>query len=410
MVKEIQYVLFFVGALKTNVKLERNATNEGGISKKSSRVKKNVKHSPKSNLKDKDEKPKSLAEIYMHRNNIRVILECTNATPIRGHSDIGYQCSFCVSEYANPADLKDHTIQNHVHDLKTKRDFTWDKIMDTFRVKLDITTLRCDLCGIEIDSLEPLMEHLIDSHDKKLYTDIKSHVLPFKFTDEALRCVFCSNVSSTFKALQEHMMIHFRNYICEQCDSGFINRKMLRNHSKTHDIGTFKCNSCPKVFDTLPKQKAHERRVHSGTKLNRCGYCNEKFRDFVQKVKHQKEMHGVQTETQKCQACDKVFKTQAALKTHVKRDHLIERPYQCTECDMAFFLKAGLKHHLVKHTGTKEFTCKVCCKSYGLKKILHEHMKIHSDNRCFKCEHCDMAFVQKSGLRGHMRSKHSDLI
>lgn len=357
--------------------------------------------------KDKDEKAKGPTDVEMHRNNIRVILECTNATPIRCHGGIGYQCCFCPEQHPNPADLKTHTIEKH--DSKTKQAFMKGKTMSEFFVKLDITALCCRLCGAQIDALEPLMDHLSDIHGKKLYTDIRSHILPFKFNDETLRCIYCPNDFNTFKVLQGHMNVHFRNFICETCDSGFVTRNMRRNHMKTHDTGSFICSFCPKVYDTLLKQRAHEKQVHRHPKMNLCPYCNERFRDFTQKVRHLKEAHGVQKESPKCKACDRSFETMAALSVHIKRDHLIQRPHKCSECDMSFYVKAQLRNHFVIHSGTREFACSVCLKTFGRKKTLSDHMRIHTDDRRHKCKHCGMAFVQKSSLRSHVRTNHSEM-
>ncbi|XP_063544132.1 zinc finger protein 723-like isoform X13 [Cydia strobilella] len=368
---------------------------------------KNKRSTTAQNEEDKAKKTKGPTELEMHRNNIRIILDSSNATPIRAHGGIGYQCCFCPEQYPNPADLKTHTMQGH--DSKTKRTFMRGKTMAEYFVKLDITALRCELCNSNVDSLELLTSHLIDKHGKKMYTDIDSHILPFKFGDETLRCVFCPNDFNTFKVLQEHMNVHFRNYICETCDSGFVTRNMRRNHKKTHETGSFICSFCPKVYDTALKQRAHEKQVHRLPKLNLCAYCNERFRDFRQKVKHLKDVHGIQRESPKCKACERTFETMAALRLHIKRDHLIQRPHKCSQCDMSFYAKAQLKNHFVIHSGTREFSCAVCFKSFGRKKTLSDHMRIHTDDRRYKCKHCEMAFVQKSSLRGHMRSNHSEL-
>ncbi|XP_048003781.1 zinc finger protein 93-like isoform X7 [Leguminivora glycinivorella] len=385
------------------LKLKRSSKKEDSENKRS----RTNQESTTAQNEDNKVKTKGPTELEMHRNNIRIILESSNATPIRAHGGIGYQCSFCPEQYPNPADLKTHTIQGH--DSKTKRAFMRGKAMAEYFVKLDITALRCELCNSNVDSLDLFTSHLIDKHGKKMYTDIDSHILPFKFDEETLRCVFCPNDFNTFKVLQEHMNVHFRNYICEICDSGFVARNMRRNHQKTHETGSFICSFCPKVYDTALKQRGHEKQVHRLPKLNLCAYCNERFRDFRQKVKHLKEVHGIQRESPKCKACERTFETMAALRLHIKRDHLIQRPHKCSECDMSFYAKAQLKNHFVIHSGTREFSCAVCFKSFGRKKTLADHMRIHTDDRRYKCKHCEMAFVQKSSLRGHMRSNHSEL-
>ncbi|XP_059056418.1 zinc finger protein 62 homolog isoform X9 [Achroia grisella] len=350
-----------------------------------------------------------MSELEKQRANIRMILQYSNATPIRCRGGIGYACSFCANEYPNAADLKMHTLESH--DDKTKLKFMKEKMMSSFLVKLDITQLKCTICEANIDSLEQITDHLISVHDKRMFTDIKNHIMSFKFDDEYLRCIICRTTFNKFKALQEHMNVHYRNYICDVCDAGFLNRSILLHHKETHKIGTFKCDYCSKIFDTRRKQKSHEKSVHiTSNLLNKCGYCNEKFKDYRKKDDHIAKVHGVRLLARKCQACDKTFVNQTAFTIHTKRDHLMERRHNCPQCDMKFFSSSELRDHLVKHTGERQFECNVCHKSYGRKKTLREHMRIHVNDRRFKCEYCGLTFVQKCSWKGHVRSKHGDLV
>ncbi|XP_013163746.1 PREDICTED: zinc finger protein 62-like isoform X7 [Papilio xuthus] len=349
-------------------------------------------------------------ELMKHRNNIREILKCSNATPIRCHVGIGYACAFCDKQYPDPKDLKKHTLEEH--DSKTKRKFMEGKQMFSYIVKLDITSLICNLCGTNIPTLEQLIDHLINVHNRKFYIDINNHILPFKFdNDLLLKCVYCVSFFNKFKALLEHMNIHYRNYVCDVCDSGFVNKNILLNHSEAHKKGVFKCDYCDKVYDTYRKKKSHEKAVHIHLNmLNRCGYCNERFNTYSRKLEHLVKVHGVQSPALKCQACDKQFETQKSLTVHVKRDHLLERRHECKICDMKFFVTHQLQQHMIKHTGLPSFVCEVCHKAYKRRKTLKEHLRIHADDRRFKCEHCGQAFVQKCSWRGHMRAKHGEAV
>ncbi|XP_075989289.1 uncharacterized protein LOC142985169 isoform X7 [Anticarsia gemmatalis] len=349
-------------------------------------------------------------ELEKHRSNIRIILQSSNATPIRCRGGIGYACSFCAEEFPDPADLKRHTI--HDHDDKIKCKFMAGKMMFSYLVKLDITNLICKICSTEFATLDSFVEHLIESHNKPIHTDIKSHIMPFKFeNDDALICMFCQNVFNKFKNLQQHMNMHCRNFICDVCDAGFINRHILSSHTEGHKKGIFKCDICSKVFDTLRKKKSHEKSVHvHANLLSKCGYCHIKFTNYKKKDEHLAKMHGVVRKMIKCHACDKTFDNKSSLTIHTKRDHLMERRFTCTLCEMKFFGSNELKLHMVKHTGVREFKCDICLKSYGRKKTLTEHMRIHNDDRRFKCEHCGQAFVQKCSWKGHMRNRHGELV
>ncbi|CAG4958896.1 unnamed protein product [Colias eurytheme] len=342
-------------------------------------------------------------ELAKHKINLVAILKNSTATPIRCRGGIGYACCYCAQEFPDPKDLKKHTMQ--MHEEKTRLRLMEGKDIYKFHAKLDITDLKCSICASNIDDLEKLIEHLRNVHNVTMHMDVKNQLVPFKFGSEGLKCFMCFSVYHKFKSLLEHMNVHYRNYICDVCNAGFVNRCMLARHAESHRLGSFKCMFCPKIFDTLRKKRSHEKCVHTHSVLNRCGYCNEKFRDYRKKEKHLIAVHGAVNVETKCQACDRTFTNQKEYNSHVKRLHLMDKRHKCPECDMAFFTTGELRDHVVKHTGTRQFECEVCHKTYGRRKTLLEHLRIHKDDRRFKCEHCGQAFVQKCSWRGHMRKR-----
>lgn len=268
-------------------------------------------------------KLKRKTEVEKHRDNIRTILYNSNATPIGRYAGIGYTCSFCNDQYTTPADLKTHTINQHE---ESKPIFMEERAMHNYIVKLDITNLKCVLCQMNIDNLDRLIDHLKLEHDKCFHVGIKNHILPFKFDSDMIKCVFCGNDYSNFKVLLEHMNAHYRNYICDVCDGGFVNKKILQTHSYRHKTGVFNCSYCPKVFNNHIKKREHEKAVHIClNKRNKCGYCGEKFSDYTKKNNHEVKAHGAKPVVLKCQACDKTFDNQRSLTVHTKAYHLMEK-------------------------------------------------------------------------------------
>ncbi|XP_053623255.1 zinc finger protein 611-like isoform X2 [Plodia interpunctella] len=343
-----------------------------------------------------------------HRRNVTAILLNSNATPIFTNTSLGYSCSFCRENFYNPSDLKKHTLEKHNDDEKAKL-ISEKEQLNRFYVKMDITNLKCTICDSEIDNIEKLLDHFRLVHKINVHTDIDNHCVPFKFAQDILKCCLCPSVFNKFKIILEHMNIHFRNYICDECDAGFITQRKLLAHKSCHKLGHFDCDFCPKSYNTYRKKKLHEKAVHIHFNLlHKCPFCDEKFTGVKSKADHMTAAHGVEKVTVKCMACDKDFKSQHELRIHTKRDHLMERRYKCSDCDMNFFSKHELKEHGVKHSGEKNFQCKICLKSYGRRKTLTEHLRIHSNDRRFKCEFCGQAFVQKCSWVGHMRSKHRE--
>ncbi|XP_059056414.1 zinc finger protein 665-like isoform X6 [Achroia grisella] len=361
------------------------------------------------NLKGKIIRKRNKEEIAKHISNMSVILQNSNATPIRSHDGIGYGCCYCNYLFIVPADLKNHTID--IHSDVEKTSFITRRCLVAYYVKLDITDLQCNLCNLYLYSYEDLMDHLHSKHDKKVHYDIKNQILPFKFKGESIRCHVCLDVFTNFKGLLEHMHSHYKNFGCTDCERGFVTEMALRLHSSIHKTGVFKCSFCPKIYNTLQKRKAHESyHEKQSTGRNKCAICNTKFSGYLQKQRHLAEVHDIQPLKFECQICQKVFFGRRTLNDHTKRHHLKERPNPCTYCDMKFYMKSELAEHMLKHTGVKKFECDFCSKLFVRKKNLQTHLRIHDNDRRHKCDMCEQTFVQISALQWHMKTRHSAFI
>ncbi|XP_069363879.1 zinc finger protein 28-like [Maniola hyperantus] len=343
-----------------------------------------------------------------HCNNFEVVLAHSTATPIRNHNGFAYTCIFCTDHFKYPADLKTHTLMKH-NNSDDRRKFMKTQTSGGYLLKLDITMLKCNICDESIDTIEELFDHLQNEHKKLIYTDIKNQMVPFKFNGEELKCAVCPRVFTTYKVLLGHMRTHYRNYVCEICDYGCLNRKLMLTHKKSHKTGSFECDTCNKVFETFQKMRQHAYTIHKFKSMPaKCTVCNERFKSFPIKDQHMITVHGMTPVVRKCLACDKIFPTQLALRIHTKKYHLMERDYKCKECEMKFFAKDQLKCHMLKHSGKKDFQCDVCLKWFTRKYVLSEHMRIHMNDRRYKCLQCGRGFVQKCSWRGHMRTVHGE--
>ncbi|XP_052757167.1 zinc finger protein 366-like [Galleria mellonella] len=168
-----------------------------------------------------------------HHSNLTEILKNSNASLLRCRAGNAYICSYCPAKYPDAADLKAHTLQEH--DGEYHLGVAQRKGIAEYLAKLDITDLCCKLCNSNVETLECFKEHLSDVHGLHIFTDINNHILPFKFHGEELKCCICSAVFDKFKILLEHMHSHYRNYVCNFCGAGFVNRSGLFRHSSTHE-------------------------------------------------------------------------------------------------------------------------------------------------------------------------------
>ncbi|XP_028032227.1 zinc finger Y-chromosomal protein 2-like [Bombyx mandarina] len=291
------------------------------------RKKKYIKITPQDDERDAvNVKLRRVTEIQKLVEAIRVILLCSNATPIRKYGSIGYQCNFCDKEHDDPRDLKVHTLSTHKEADKLKF-LQKHRGINTLKVKLDATCLRCELCDTPSDDVEQLIDHLTLKHDKSFPSNLKNFIVPFKFETSQTICALCRTEFSNFKILLQHMNVHYRNHVCETCGNGFVNKRILQCHMYRHRTGEFSCSYCAKVFDTRIKQRDHERAIHiCDNKRSKCGYCGEKFNDYTKKNEHEIKVHGAKPIVLKCSACEKTFDNQRSLSSHTKRYHLMERP------------------------------------------------------------------------------------
>ncbi|XP_022819259.1 zinc finger protein 181-like isoform X3 [Spodoptera litura] len=350
-------------------------------------------------------KQKSKVIVQKFKENARTIIQCTNATPIKGHWGIGYSCLHCPYQSPDPTELKKHTLTTH---FSNSDPIETVKYVSDMVLRIDITDLKCEICDLPMENLKDVMMHLKTNHNQPMHLDIPNHIIPFKFNDEFLQCALCSKQFDFFKHLSEHMTEHYSNYECTDCGKHFINKRALRTHIVRHQKGVFVCAFCPKIFDTRIKMKEHERVLHmKGSKTRKCGYCDEKFMDTVRKNDHEVKVHGAPIPQFCCKACGKNFDSQRSLKSHINHFHLLLRPHKCPECGKGFYNKNEMKRHIVKHTKLKEYQCQICSKYYVTRTSLRSHMKIHSGQSTYTCERCGDTFIQKKTWIQHV-TKHAE--
>lgn len=338
--------------------------------------------------------------------NFEIVMRCSNATPLRALHGLSYTCYFCDEQFPGPGELKNHTLKSHQDFRHTSS--TRLPSLSNYSVKLDITLLTCSVCCQRFNQLSPFMDHLRLKHNQPIHTDVKNYMLPFKFDSDPLKCALCDTEFNTFRNIVEHMNTHFRNFICDVCGTGFINRASWRTHKANHDYGDYPCSKCPQVFSSVVKLRNHNRYLHLGmAKRNKCAYCSEKFTCLIIKNNHMVREHGVAPTVVQCKACDKTFRNYTNLRIHQKRSHLLEvKRVKCTQCDMTFRDGNKLKEHMVKHTQARNFVCLICEKAYGRRQTLREHLRIHANDRRYRCDYCNMGFVQKCRLKSHILAKH----
>ncbi|XP_049883321.1 zinc finger protein 718-like [Pectinophora gossypiella] len=338
--------------------------------------------------------------------NALTLLDHSNLTPFKSKNRTGFPCFYCRSTFDNVDKMKEHQQKSHKKSELRKLLSTYG--VESLVIYVDITDLKCAICGESINSISELKSHLIKTHKKDYLQEFTDRVIPFKLSEtNTFECQICGFRFETFGSIERHMNVHYRNYVCKDCGTGFVTKYRLKVHIKSmHIEGTFPCEVCKKVFTTQQKLKNHTDAVHKLVKRFKCSKCPERFSEYFTRQKHMVAVHGMAPLQYKCNVCDKSFDRRYTLSRHMKRDHLEERDYQCEMCSYTCFTNNELRVHMIKHNGARIFECAVCKKSYARKKTLKEHMRIHNNDRRFACAVCGQAFVQKCSLKGHIKTHH----
>lgn len=339
------------------------------------------------------------------KNNLMKILFNSNANPIKFKDITGIKCAYCPVTMTRAQDLKDHFVEMHRNE-----DFLQSKMQAFSKnvVRLDITDLKCEICDQEIDTLEALLQHFKSIHYLDVNTDVDNIALPFRFDGKEMRCVYCLSNFPVFKMLREHMNVHFRKFLCDICDAGFISSELLYRHKLRHTVAESICHFCAKVFSSKDRLKRHEQTVHYKIKKNKCNYCDERFEEFNQKLKHMNKVHNKNLDVS-CSICDKEFVTPREVRKHVRTFHMMEKTFECSDCDKSFFSKSQLRSHEITHNLDKLYQCGECFKTFARLGSLRTHMNSHDDERKFQCDFCLKTFVQKIGLKRHLDNLHGHL-
>ncbi|CAF4940193.1 unnamed protein product [Pieris macdunnoughi] len=314
---------------KTNYELKRHMVKHSGSSiadtrDKGRKLKEHVSarqmlRRRRANNELPEESERRIAKTMMQRNAI-ALLECSTAWAFRWFR-CAYYCSYCDIKFLEPNDLRDHIRSNHLHQKPTKKLFA--KLTENNMLKVEISDLKCRLCGLNFNTIDGFKEHLVLVHQKKLYPNYSDGVLPFKLSSNDFKCPKCHIRFASFSKMNEHMNSHFRNYICDTCGKGFVSKSRFRAHVQSHEVGSFPCGVCDEVLETRTARMCHRVKVHLKGVKYACPRCPEVFTKYNARLKHLVEKHGQQKIYYPCVHCGKLFETNCNRSAHYRMSHKV---------------------------------------------------------------------------------------
>jgi len=110
----------------------------------------------------------------------------------------------------------------------------------------------------------------------------------------------------------------------------------------------------------------------------------------------------------KCDFCPKKFDSRMTLRihafTHKKGGG---EPITCEICNKSFKNRSSLGQHMNIHTKLKVYTCGICGKTCNFKSNLRVHMMRHRQSGWFPCNICNNSFNSRNTLDRHKATRHS---
>lgn len=343
------------------------------------------------------------------RKTLLIILKNTSILPFRRYGN-KYKCFYCNSTFYHVKDLRAHSVQERGNAKLTAT--VVKRISEMALVKLDVVDLICNLCSLNFERLDVLIDHLRECHGKKCSKDVLECLLEFKLSDEGLACLICKKQFEYFGPLllHTHRAHKYRDIKCTICNKTFSTNSSLWRHTQcVHPQGKtrFSCGHCEKTFHAIHRRDDHEKRIHCLNKI-KCSICSEILGSEYKRDTHMATVHNIWMNKFECATCTKVFRFKNQLVNHNKRVHLKEKNITCEICGHKFFDNHLLKLHSVKHSDERPFQCDICKKTFPRKRALDYHIRIHTNDKRHVCSVCGKAFIQIAGLKKHLSLHHKE--
>ncbi|CAH0549826.1 unnamed protein product [Brassicogethes aeneus] len=186
----------------------------------------------------------------------------------------------------------------------------------------------------------------------------------------------------------------------------------------------FKCDLCPKKYQTKKDLLAHKKYFHlkdkqEQFKCNKCNYVTVRKGCLNRHLK----IHENKNEL-KCHICQFMAAQWRSLNEHLLSNHtlkneerekikIINKIHECPKCLYSTVYKLAYTNHIkvclkIKNVG--RYKCHICHYRSIHKKNLKSHIKYHNKIKELKCLFCKYCFHKKFELDNHILRKHEDLL
>lgn len=241
----------------------------------------------------------------------------------------------------------------------------------------------------------------------------------YESKQNSFACYVCGTERKGSRSMQQHLSWHLKHptedyltcHICKDCGKICADYNAMKFHVRqVHCERSLKCThqGCDRAFKTQVALKSHLD-IHAGVKNYVCSDCGFAFRSKQEMKGHILRKHSDVKKSIPCELCGKLFRHMSNLKSHFNvHKAQSERQHRCDQCAVTFKSEATLKNHMMLHDPSRPFKCSKCPLRYKNKDAWVSHESSH-DNPQFACQHCDVSYTRKDNLKRHMKDKHANL-
>ena len=308
----------------------------------------------------------------------------------------------------------EHCLAKHKEIVHSeKKDFACDFCDKNFVLKLYL-----DRHKASMHQEEDLTKNLQCSKcDKKFKqkSNLKSHEKIHNKPKELAECSICLKKFNSLKRLALHEVKHDGIFDCEQCGKICSSEYTLKRHKNAHlrklKRKSVQCDICSKIYIDKYHYRSHYKQMHERANDVKCNICMKTYSNAKYLLEHVDRMHTNFESKFKCDACEKFFKTELEVKSHMKRVHMKINKFKCKICEKSYFTMGELKHHSkINHNDQSQrelFECNYCKKNFVTKMNRDLHIKrMHEKLKNFKCDSCENIFFSKAEVRSHYETMH----
>ncbi|KAI5637359.1 zinc-finger double domain-containing protein [Phthorimaea operculella] len=204
--------------------------------------------------------------------------------------------------------------------------------------------------------------------------------------------LFCINQQA---AENDQLPKHF----CPDCNIKIYSSYIFIKRAKEHGNES-KTKIKPEVIEKLIKDNALNK-----NNLRQCPVCDKTYKWQNRLITHLVREHSMDVKSMEqyaCPYCPLIFISSDSLRCHKEKVHNEDRQFGCNACDKRFRKRAQLAVHALSHSEDRPFICDTCHMSFKLKDVLIKHLTVHESDRPFLCEICAKGFKKAGTLKDHM--------